>query len=343
VNDYRRASGEVGACLDSSAGDSAGRSCLVPTRGYRTNWGRELSSAPSVDIDRTLTLPRPDTGASDLDNVSPLSSSGRGRRTNERAPRIAVLGCGPAGLLAAHAIRLHGFRPDILSYKRKSQMSGAIYLHEAIPYLTSDVRSATITYEKLGSRDGYAEKVYGHPEAPCSWDKFEGSFQAYSMQQAYQLLWIKYEHMIREHIFGSASPVASVTENYDIVINTIPATTFCRYPDLHDFLFQEMWVNDDDPWEVSVPENTIMYNGSLEDYWYRASNIFGFHSVETTQEPADISWKKGVKPIENNCDCNPRFHRVGRFGLWKKGILAHQAFRGAIEALEAHGVVDALF
>lgn len=260
-----------------------------------------------------------------------------------------MLGAGPSGLLAVHALRLHGYRPDVLAIKRPSEIYGAMYLHEPIPYLTSDVKSQMVDYIKEGTRDGYAEKVYGHPEAPCSWDVYAGRFQAYSLQQAYQLLWIKYEHMVKDVYFGGGHMAQKITENYQVVINTIPRTMLCNLEAGHQFLSQPIVIEKALPDGMELDDNTIMYNGILEVPWYRASQIFGQSSseyaVDSMTSPVMPSGKslRGIKPIENDCNCNPRFHHVGRFGKWKKGVLVHHAFHDTVEIIEQEIGIDALF
>src|SRR4051794_36471109 len=110
---------------------------------------------------------------------------------------VAVLGCGPAGLLSAHAAILGGCDVLVYSIKQKSPMNGAQYLHSPIPELTSQDPDAIIRYAKVGTRAGYATKVYGHPEAPCSWDKFEeGPRPAWSLSDSYEELWSRYGDLI---------------------------------------------------------------------------------------------------------------------------------------------------
>ena len=79
-------------------------------------------------------------------------------------PKVVVLGCGPAGLIAAHAAAMQGADIRIMSKPRKSFMNGAQYLHKHIngtPY--SD--PFQVSYEMLGSPEQYRLKVYG-----AKWD-----------------------------------------------------------------------------------------------------------------------------------------------------------------------------
>ena len=46
---------------------------------------------------------------------------------------VAILGCGPTGLVAAHACAMKHIPFVIFSKKRKSFLFGSQYLHEPIP------------------------------------------------------------------------------------------------------------------------------------------------------------------------------------------------------------------
>ena len=83
--------------------------------------------------------------------------------------RVAVLGSGPAGLLAAHACVQQGVEPKIYSLKEKSLMFGAMYLHEPIPDLNDPDRpDHDIMIVKEGTREGYAKNVYGDKNVMCA-------------------------------------------------------------------------------------------------------------------------------------------------------------------------------
>src|SRR5262245_15995908 len=86
--------------------------------------------------------------------------------------RVVVLGCGPAGLLAAHAASLYGCDVRILSIRQPSIISGAQFLHEHIPGVTGDI-DGHVLFMKAGTAGGYAKKVYGNSRIPTSWDLWE--------------------------------------------------------------------------------------------------------------------------------------------------------------------------
>jgi hypothetical protein len=251
--------------------------------------------------------------------------------------QIAVLGCGPAGLLAAHAALISGHEPRIFSVKRKSPLAGTQYLHESIPNLTDSEPDGVVRYIKRGTQQGYAQKVYGTPDAHVSWNKFhEGDHDFWDMKRMYDELWDTFDDSITDYQIG-ARTIPELLKNYPLVINSIPAPKICENLD-HSFRNQTIWVSDkltDADAELLLSMNTIVYDGTHEKHWYRASLIGGKVAVETTKEGmSDHGWSYGHKPITTDCDCHPRLHRVGRFGCWKKGVLSHHAFWDTIKIMD---------
>ena len=277
---------------------------------------------------------------------------------------VAIIGCGPAGLLAAHAVVLRGGMPIIFSPGQKSMIHGAQYLHEAIPDLTSGDPDAMLTYRKIGTREGYAKKVYGRSDAPCSWDTFqEGEVPAWSLLAAYDDLWELYGHMGGNTPVGPAEMLA-IKESFETIINTAPAPSFCgcggfdvlknqgvppwrdgRHTFDHTTIRVVDWAPDE------LPDNTIEYNGEAHHDWYRHSKIFGHAQSEIPGAfIAERGWpyaegggdvhvttvipRKGIKPISNDCDCQEGIMQVGRFGKWDKGVLVSDAFREVYDALQ---------
>jgi hypothetical protein len=258
----------------------------------------------------------------------------KNRTGNENVLSIAILGCGPAGLLAAHACARAGVEFNIYSVKRKSPISGAQYLHKPIPGIHNNQGpDGHIAYAKTGTREGYARKVYGNPDAPVSWDKFEeGLYAAWSMQQTYDFLWDEFSKDI-EHITISPKFCADLVRVEDIVISSIPAPAICMSAN-HRFHQTTVYLRDGDPtYEEAPMDNSIIYNGVPNVPWYRASNLFGHRSVEFGNKVRGA--QRGMKPTGHNCDCQPEVLRIGRFGRWERGVLAHDGFDRTVAYLEA--------
>lgn len=258
--------------------------------------------------------------------------------------KVMVLGCGPAGLMAAHAASLLDHDVLILSKPRKSRMNGAQYLHRPIPMASSE--PFEIDYRLVGSAEVYRDKVYGsRSPVQVSPKSLVGRAPAWDIREAYDWLWDTYGRFVQAVDFTETSPgqlLQRIDVSPDVVISTVPAQLLCEKPELHTFSWTKVWATDR---AYELPGNDVVVcSGDLAHPWYRKSRIQGF---ENTEYPADRRppLSKGVwevvKPTVTTCDCLPSVRREGRYGRWTKGVLAHEAFYNTIEALQ--GSQETLF
>lgn len=240
--------------------------------------------------------------------------------------KVCVLGCGPAGMMVAHAATLRGCQVTIFSQYKPSVIGGAQYLHQAIPEATGDEPDGVVELVKLGTRRRYAERVYGDPDAPTSWDDYSaGEHKVWNMRRAYSWLWYKYESRIVD-VTVTPDKLARLGRGYFAILSTIPRHVFCTKPEEHTYTSQNVWITDDD----IVADNTIVMNGE-EGPWYRACKIFETPGVEWPSPQAGAV--KVIKPLRTDCDCHQSVLKFGRYGLWRKGVLIHDAFNEAYGAL----------
>jgi hypothetical protein len=257
--------------------------------------------------------------------------------------RVAILGCGPAGLMAAHAANIAGAtRVFIHSKRRKSQMYGAQYLHSPIPGMT-DVAPVTVKYHLRGSIEDYRFKVYGHTwEGDVSPEDYIGEHDAWNIRRTYDNLWERYGDMT---LNTQISP--GWMENFmdyegkalDVVICSIPKSAICKMG--HNFRSQHIWAMGDAPEGgqfvndvVLVPNNTVICDGSKTTPYYRASRVFGYATVEWPFGVGPVDGASLVeKPLDNNCDCWPGVTFVGRYGTWQKDVLSHTAYQDVLDML----------
>jgi hypothetical protein len=256
--------------------------------------------------------------------------------------KLCVLGCGPAGMIATHSLVTAGHDVTILSRRRKSPTFGAMYLHAPIPGINPREPEMFVNISKTGTREGYAENVYGDPLAPVSWDRFEvGSTPAWSLTYAYDKLWRMYSELIQEK--NLTPKLVSNLEGYDKIFTTLPATATCMNW-RHNFAKAKIIVFHG---ESKRRENTMWYNGS--DFkgapkWYRHSIINGYQSwefsearapkmVEVRDITAGLRITAGVKPLHTDCTCHPEIVRIGRFGRWDKNVFTHHGYEDVRHAL----------
>lgn len=251
---------------------------------------------------------------------------------------VAILGCGPAGMMAAHAATVEGHEVFIYSRKEKSKLGGAQYLHAPIEGITDPSPEIGIRYIKFGDGETYAKKVYGSLETSSSFDRSEiGWHDAWSLTSAYDRLWGIYEGMITDHQLDFKT-VQDLGKNYPLVISSVPAPAICGQR--HQFSRQGIYLV---PGSLAAG-NTVIYSGRRSEPWYRCSNIGGEKWTEYSTASVnrdrlnEMGWenvdiRKGFKPLAHDCDCHPHLLRVGRFGTWKRGVLTHHAWNDTLRAL----------
>lgn len=261
---------------------------------------------------------------------------------------LAILGCGPAGLLAAHAAVRQGCRPTIFSVKKKSPHGGAQYLHKPIPGLTDMDPDMILRYVKVGTAEGYASKVYGDPTVPVSWDRFqEGQVPAWDMGKVYDQLWDEYENLIVDRHLDPAA-AEQIMAGFGQVMNTIPLHALCRFETGHTFHKQDILLSDTA--QVKM-KNVIVYNGQPTERWYRTSCIgdteWTEYAVHGEAEYGGLTSlagshaELGYKPTHTDCDCHPGMHRLGRFGKWQRTVLSHEAYDEAVDIVRQSGLAVA--
>jgi hypothetical protein len=265
--------------------------------------------------------------------------------------QAAVLGIGPAGMFSAMAL-IHSGIGDVTMIAGKmtpSKLYGAQYLHAPIP--GTEVSPAPIAYNLIGDTDGYRRRVYGD-ELPAgmsvSTDGLVGVADGWDIRETYRQAW--------DFVMGScdfspltvaAGDIQWLARRYDIVVSTIPASDLC-ISGRHNFQSSAIWAAGEAPdlgikLKFNCDDMTVYCNGLPDDegpLWYRISNIYGHKTVEwpgRINRPEMLNVARVLKPLSTDCDCAPpNVIRVGRYGAWQKGYLAHQAYNDTLE--HANGV-----
>lgn len=258
---------------------------------------------------------------------------------------IAILGTGPAGLLAAHACKLAGLPFSLFSVNDKpSVIGGAQFLHKPIYGIHDAEPDATLRYTVVGHPDTYKKKVYGDEPVPfvSMSNVTDGQMQnAWNMTKTYEMLW--------EEIAGGGRSVNVMQvgpkdifdwvegDKWRHIISTVPRPALCLahaglVNEKHRFTVQAIRVMPG----VSVLgdgfDNTVIYDGTPNTSWYRTSRIFGVGGTEWgSGAPEKLPYEEPIvtiqKPISSTCQCwDGRVVFAGRYGQWKKGVLAHEAF-----------------
>jgi hypothetical protein len=265
---------------------------------------------------------------------------------------VTVLGCGPAGLVAAQAAADAGFDVMVMSKKRRSHLWGCQYLHAPVPGVTP-LESTMVRYRLDGSTDGYAAKVYG-PEyhGPVSPDEFESQHQAWDLRTTYERLWHAWGPSVIDVPFVNGNMAADVMPDLlrtGPVFSTIPRPVLCNAR-AHNFHSAEVWAIGDSEEQRSPiypPEdNMVLCNGDPDVGWYRTAKVFGYTTCEWPwrdgKRPPYENVAMVSKPLFTDCTCLPEVTYLGRYGKWQKGYLVHHVYEDVTAKLQA-GVQEGLW
>jgi hypothetical protein len=268
-----------------------------------------------------------------------------------RKKRVVVLGCGPAGLFAAHAAKQSEADVHIISKKRRSEMYGAQYLHSGIPGLTDDQRSGQVEYRLTGDLDDYLKKVYGTiipDRSAITRESLVGTYPAWDIRRAYHQAFETYCDHVINHVVEADTLVSVLTEfRPDLLVSTVPAPALCAQPGVHAFDVRRIWAIGDAPERgvftprYSAEPNIIWYNGEDSPAWYRYSFINGYAAMEWPESNRPPVEDVAVvdKPVATTCDCwmnakKTRVIRLGRYGAWSRHGHSHQAYWRTLTALK---------
>lgn len=274
-----------------------------------------------------------------------------------KKPLVAVLGCGPSGLLAAHACALRNVPFTILSPYKKSRLGGAQFSHIPIPGIHDPEASVKLQYMVAGDAEAYQKKVYGTQAVDfVSFSNVEDGLTvpAWSLSDMYDQLWTKYQERIVDYE-ASPSRILALNESFDLVLSSAPLNRICLGAEdqsvMHQFRMQTIRIYND-ALDANFPDNTILYDGTDVHSYYRMSRIFGVGSTEWSSHSAVPPGHELVtvnKPLWTNCDCfivdgtdeagiPLGVIRIGRFGAWSKGMLSYHSFNQTSEILSKWGI-----
>lgn len=257
------------------------------------------------------------------------------------AKKVAILGCGPSGLLAAHAAQINRCDFEIFSKKRPSELYGSQYLHEPISGITG--LPEAVSYRLEGTPEGYRRKVYGDDwDGTVSPEDLEWEHWAWDIRSAYDELWRRYQDEVVDlQITGSMIQLNADIglERFDVVISTLPRKVWAVPGD--KFESAKVYAIGDAPErDQEVPfkpaqNNTILCDGTEDVGWYRASRVFDYATIEwpLSAKPPVPGLSVVEKPLRYIGADNPanEITHLGRYGKWEKGVLTTDAFNDALK------------
>lgn len=257
--------------------------------------------------------------------------------------KIAVLGCGTDGLLAAHACQQAGITPKVYSRKVKTKLGGAQYLDCAIPELSKpDKPETVILHQVSGDEVDYRRKVYGGFPAPLHVisersEVYDGMREpAWSLRRAYNKLWEKWEPLIEDKEI-TPTFLPKLLDRFNLVISTVPLMSVCshRSGSYHNFHLRQSLIA---PVMLeTLVGDCVVWEGTMRRAWFRMSLIFGEAATEWPNGAPVPTMDKLMKitmPLGSDCDCWPSVVKLGRYGAWSRKEETSAVFGKVINVLQ---------
>lgn len=236
--------------------------------------------------------------------------------------KIAILGSGLSGLMAAKGLDDNGFENfDILTKEiKKPNPKGYMILHDLCGMM---LENKIFPVYQNGEEKYYKEKLnYGDISASWKSGLSEYWMVGYNPYQAIDLLWKKFRNKCY-HTTVSTNIVENLKKDYDYIISTIPPNNLYSNVSL---TYASVWIKElEDPINYSPH---VIYNG------YDFSNITR-SSIQLWNNKSFVEYCKPVedaqkvkKPLYFNGEIkkDDKIILTGRKGLWNKNILAHQVY-----------------
>jgi hypothetical protein len=261
---------------------------------------------------------------------------------------VAVIGCGPAGLAAAHAAYGMGANVSIFSPGVKSPQKGPLILQRPIPAITLDHPDGYIRQLVIdGSILDYRYKLYGDINIGINGDILEPGYHCWDHIKAYDALWARY--MARPDpritlIKGEVGPqeISHLVHEFGLVVNTAPLIRLCYKAHMFRSKAVEITLQRSYP---DQPTDTTIFNAGSRYPWVRSAWLLGNECTEWLEgtAPAELGPFTIRKPIRHNCDCYPDVLLTGRFGAWRNQTWVDTAYydtRSVLVSMTRHDEWD---
>jgi hypothetical protein len=245
--------------------------------------------------------------------------------------KVIVIGCGPAGLAAAHAAAGHGCDVDIYAPKLKTPQEGPLLIQRPIPGINNDHPDGTIHQRVIGgSIMDYRYKLYGDVNIGINGDILRSEYHAWNHRETYHRLWNIYSNLIHDR---KVTPIElkHLHDKCDLVVSTANAYMLCN---LGSHIFRDVRVAVTSQASYpNQPDDTIIFNAGNEYDWIRSSNIFGVEVTEWMVRRGPQGARIIKKPVSTDCTCYPRVLRTGRFGAWRNETWVDTAYWDTYSAI----------
>lgn len=258
--------------------------------------------------------------------------------------KVAVIGCGPAGLAAVHAAVGLDANVTLIApiHEGPTPQRGPLVLQQPIPGINTDHPDGYIRQIVIGgSILDYRYKLHGDININIQGDVLRPGYHIWDHKYTYRKLWEIYVHKSPVHVIDryiEGYELARLHQQFDLVVSTAPLNKLCMHIGTHRFQFTSVIITAEPNFPDQPPDTTI-FNAGRKFPWIRSALLSGNGSTEwlpgteiTTSAPF-IERRAIKKPISTTCTCFPHILRTGRFGAWRNETWVHTAYNDTREAL----------
>jgi hypothetical protein len=261
--------------------------------------------------------------------------------------KVAVIGCGPAGLAAAHAAYGLDAEVTVISPGLKSPQRGPLILQRPIPAITTDHPYGYIRQIVIGgSILDYRYKLYGDINISIQGNILKKGYHGWNHIEAYDKLWRLYMgnepdvpdenwngRATRINKFVTPLELHDMRTQFDLIVNTAPLRNLC-HNGKHVFTFKAVEITDGYSYPNQPPDTTI-FNAGDKYPWVRSAWLFGNSCTEwlASTAPRDLEPFVIRKPINHTCNCYPFVLGTGRFGAWRNETWVDTAYYDTRDAI----------
>jgi hypothetical protein len=252
--------------------------------------------------------------------------------------KIAVIGCGPAGLAAAHAA--HGLGAGVVIYSpgEKSPQRGPLVLQRPIPAISTDHPDGYIKQLVIGgSILDYRYKLYGDINISIQGNILQEGYHCWKFIETYDRLWDLYMtpglgRAAQVLTMINSEEISHMVHEFSLVINTAPLSGLCYQG--HTFRSKVVEITMERSYP-NQPEDTTIFNAGNYYPWVRSAWLLGNECTEWLPGtvPDGLESITIRKPIGHNCDCYPDMLLTGRFGAWRNETWVDTAYYDTRDAL----------
>ena len=248
--------------------------------------------------------------------------------------KVAVVGGGLVGRLAAWAAMLSGHTPTIFDRMATAVAPrGFVFLHEPCSLPLTPQAITVIMSGPLGEkgRRAYAKKVYDNVELAdqVSFEKYKGTVLGYDPAEALSILNGLQHGMVQDVNFETLDEVKLLLETHERVVFTLPINKFV--PGIWLSKRGSVGVYPLDAGEKL--RNFCVYSSDPNIPWCRAGAMFGFAFREFSYVvPGHRVIEKVVEGPRPQVVPHHAILFTGRFGKWTKQ-LAHESFEETLNWL----------